>query len=206
MIDHGARHLMLDIPYRGSRTYLTGADLASWVGGAAEQLSGRPGAFLRDIAFRSPISCVPYVRMGRPADRSILRGDFTLADPATAWEGVGYLAESGQVVSQRVEYDEERIVSSAVLEPSGASLESPADVSPIQAVVALMKAECNVLSPLPGGRWIFAGMRFVRPLPEAAQSVAVRLKKLYPGQSASAEVLLDDQPSGIIRFMVWHRS
>jgi hypothetical protein len=160
---------MLSIPihfrYRGQRNYVQGSDLLD--------------ACIKEVDARHPLASDGFVRL---AAHQIVNRQCTLymtepgADAhrveeayvdfsAQTVDGVvrAFLVPSGEPVSERFPYEEEKIEAACRMEGSQIVLASNTGYSPIEVAIAMNKRLHNTIFPLASERWIFTRIDLNRP-------------------------------------------
>jgi hypothetical protein len=198
---------MLAIPvyfrYRGQRTYVQGSDLFD--------------ACVRETNARHPLAAAGFVRLaahqivnhqctlllGEP-DAEVSRPEDAYADfSAQTVDGVvrAFLRQTGEAVSERFAYDEERIEAACRLDGAQIMLQSDTGYSPIEVAIAMNKRLHNTLFPLSGERWIFTRIDLSRPFhPEDAQQMTITFRQKLGVKLSRAAIAAGDEPIGHIYF------
>lgn len=153
----------LQLPYKGLRTYLHGTDIYN----AVCELLAKEGA--SDLV---KIDMVFHQVSASQLHASISRENPSAEGPAnvvfrcsTSGENITVkLAQTGQPVTERVPYDEEGLVSSAVIrtEEQRISLTNQPGYSNIEMFVALNKKLLSHLFPEVRGKWFFTRLQLSR--------------------------------------------
>lgn len=198
--------LHLELPFRGKRTYLQGADLYDAVMNTL--LPARPD--LRQarvsVSYHALLTRRPWLVVGEenaPPERTspAYRGAFALRSAQKTTHVL--LMESDQDVAARVPCDEDNQVAAAEIHPTRreAVLTNPATGSAAVLVVALNKKLHHAALPGLAARWIFTRFELPAPLPAGTpRHLEVRLRGIMGGAMTRSDVFLDHQPAGSVFF------
>lgn len=190
----------IEIPLKGTRNYLRGAD---FVGQAQSALQSALGSgYLSRLTFRRFTQKESVLLLGVPeSDAAFADGLFTLADGS---EANFHLAETENETDERVAFDEDRIVGDATfaLADQRAHVVFQSNHTMIDHIVALTKRLHYALAPDVQGKWVLVRLDFKQALPERAQRVSILVDRLVQNRFSTSQVLLDDISIGTIRFMV----
>lgn len=188
------------LPYRGSRNYVHGTTLFSWMVGALAP------AVLSDIDFRvnrrmdsNRLRLIPG-----PDAASLPRFPCALSCTADGVLTTLAVDEVGDVHPQpRDPYDEAALVAAARFGPGVVALQlSPGDTF-IDALVALNKELLLRLHPLPAAsQYVFARLE-LRRLPGCASSLRLRFWRSLGSAHFITRVEVDGAEAGTLHFSRW---
>ena len=192
---------VLEVLYKGDRTYLQGGDLYTASAVRCEAACG-PG-FLEQLAFRSFAAKETTLHLGTPGsnDRAFATGRYRTASE----ERIEFFLQEGEGdVPGRYPFDEEHLVSGARIEVERkhASLDRVEGYSPIEHFIALTKKLHYALKPDVQGKWVFSGLEIDRALSEDTRCFEVTIQRLISGRFSRSTIRLDGHEAGTIQFMV----
>lgn len=196
----------IELPFRGHRTYLQGADLYNSVtsilfDGYPQMREARMSVNYHSLLQRQPDLLIDKGEMKAARQRPEFRGEFILGDGAGAIHAM--LMESSRPIPHRIECHENDLVSPAWIDGKERHgvLESPAFGTAADVVVALNKKLHQTLLPHITAKWIFVRLTLPRPLPtELPRHTAVRLQGVMGDRMTRSEVLINHEPAGTVYF------
>lgn len=196
----------IELPFRGQRTYLQGADLYNSVtsilfAGFPHMCEARLSVNYHALLLRQPDLLIGRGEMTAERLSPEFRGEFIMGTGEDAVHAL--LMESDRPVPNRIECHENDLVSSALIDHEGrhAVLESPAFGTAAEVVVALNKKLHQTLLPHITAKWIFVRLVLTRPLPsEPPRHTKVRLLGVMGDRMTRSEVFINHQPVGSVYF------
>ena len=193
----------LDIPLKGSRTYVRGADIYSAVMKIVSE-KWIPTGRCR-LAFRR----MPHRRLELLIGQSKeieLASDDAVADFSVVCGGVsvfGRIRETDLIISERRSFDEGRILGDPNIVDKTIFTKGSRDCQPIDLVVALTKRLHDRLRPLVTGQWIFSRLDIERPLIDTdTEEMSVQILQELGARLTRSEIRIAQQHIGSIFFSV----
>jgi len=195
--------LSLDLPFRGDRNYVTGADVFDHLERELRQSHDLSAWSLSEIVFLHKTCNNINACFDDTKPESGLLGSFRIISANRDREMRGWLIDSGSTISRVLPFDEKALLRTSYfdIEMKKARIAVPSEYTSIQAIVAGTKELCESLAP-EGGKWIFGSLRL-----EAALStlhgweISLSLTRMVMNRFASIEISSDTQPIGTIQFI-----
>ena len=189
----------LDLPYKGSRSYLHGTDMYNAVLGyfgreMPQHLRGPLKMVMHEFA-RNQVDMnfsIGAERCPRPANARL---EFSFADKVSGW-----LSETERPVLARSPYPEAEIVAGCRIEGQTVASAPTSKFSPIELLVSLTKHLHSTLRPGPAG-WAFTRLELQRPLNDTDKdSLEVELLHALGNRLTKSAVHVGETPLGHIYF------
>jgi hypothetical protein len=203
-VNDAFRTYRLEIPLKGGRSYLRGADIYSAVADCI--LAVWPNADGRcKLAFhrlpRSTLELVvgPVTDVPRSPEEAVAKVSFAQPKGLIA----GWILETSSPVMQSITYDEDALVDEVAVEGTTISPSGPRKCAPIDLAVVLTKMLHNRLRPLSGGKWIFTRLDIERPFaPSDAHAMSITLASELGTRLTRSDVRISGKAIGSIFFSV----
>ena len=197
--------ILMELPFRGQRTYLHGTDLYNAVTSVlVDQFphlrGGRVAVNFHTLLQKQPDLLVGAGDLDAERARVEYRGEFVIGDGEQA--GRALILESNREVTRRILCPEDRLMEKAQVDPATrrASME-PADATPIENLVALTKKLHLTVLPELSRKWLFVRLMLARPLPaERPRHMEVRLQGVMGDRMTRCGVWFDNELVGTIFF------
>jgi len=184
--------------FKGSRQYIHGSDLFNEL---TRFFSVTYPGFLEEIAFRAFAThqCEIFLDSTEGRDRNtVCQGKWNTGNGRTIKFRV---VETDTPVTDRYEYREALVTQSACIETCEITGRFNPDFSAIENIIAFTKVLHNEHCPLDKGKWFFAQLNTIGPLPLRSQSITIRIKNNIKSRFTLSNILLDETPVGSIRFI-----
>ena len=193
--------IVLDVPFRGDRTYVHGTDIFGELQLCLPDLVSSTDSYLSSIAFHRKATHSVGASLGQPPRRASAIGRFLISTRTEKVEG--YISETNEQLSRRIPYNEESILIGSNMDYSrrAISITPHTSYTSIQTIVASMKALCLATITPTQGHWMFGRLDLSRPLPDRIQSLEVELTRVIANKFAVADLQSDDTSLGSIRFI-----
>lgn len=201
------QHVPLALAFKGGREYLHGTDIFNQINLLLVREMATKDAYVQHIAFRklAKRSCYlvfdndnVYVR-----DANLI-ADVKLLSPTTRASFVARILESNAPVTQRTLYDEDSIITAAILEDEHRRvfINSGSKYSTIEVIVAITKHLHNSLYAVEVGKWLFGQLDLEKALPSIYSHIAIETKSLIGNRFTVNGIFVDGDHLGDIRFIV----
>jgi hypothetical protein len=116
----------------------------------------------------------------------------------------GTIIATGEPVTERIDFDEERIEVTADVTDKTICQQQRAGFTPVEEVVCLTKLLHNTLLPLEEGKWMFSGIDLNRPFSDNPETpFEVTLVQNLAGRLTVSEIRQAGQLTGKIKFIVF---
>lgn len=186
----------LDLPLRGERDYIQGADIYNAIAAAVQARDGRASGPVRvDMHDISRSQCGLLLGRGdAPEKPAHARAQFRIGE----WSG--WLVESGESVSRRMPYDEAAITRLCSANGSIIRIREKTTYSPIEVLISATKLLHQKLHPLVDKRWIVTRLEFARLLAETDFDLTIELLQNLNNRLTRSSVLACGEPLGHVYF------
>jgi len=184
--------------FKGARQYIHGSDLYTELN---RFFSAEHPGYIEEIAFRSFAThqCEIFLDSPGTGDRpTVCQGKWNTDTGQTIKFRV---VETEAPVTERYEYKEALVTQAAHMGTDEITGLFNPDFSTIENIIAFTKVLHNQLIPLDQGKWFFAQMNTMGPLPSRSQRISIRIKNNIKGRFTLSNILLDETPVGSIRFI-----
>lgn len=195
-----------NLTYKGSRTYVHGTTLYQEImRGASETGAGTPDGKLRiDL----------HKQLHRQAEIVYLQAGDDAATPEDAVCGFslgvgadtikGWVAPAGNEVSDRVAYNEEKILARAEIEEQTITLKEAPGFDPIEITTCLAVKIHNTLSPPPEGqKWLLARVTLSRPFSDKdTRDLSLEVTRFVGGRFSETVIRRDGEKIGSFNFLL----
>jgi hypothetical protein len=199
----GAWSAAPELPYRGARTYINGADLyaastdlvSSAVG--AEAITGMDVRYPRFTRCRGT-----FYLTERPVNETKWASSPVRIQASTT-DGrrlTGWYEETTQPARNRLDNHEKAVVAGTVISDSSARYTGDAGPPGIEILVYVTKTLLVQLLPDGRGKWIFTALRSNGLLPDHPQDVKIILDSAVGSRAAACSVMIAGSKFGDIYF------
>jgi hypothetical protein len=172
-------HSRLALCYKGDRDYLHGTDIYNAVVDHLSMQYPVNEAKAPYFIFHTFIRAECAMFIGAGADRDEVDGPPVVEFGMSFGEKevAGYLMETGQKITCRNPYDEDRIGQASIVKEQSVTIFEDTGFSAIEVAVAMTKRLHNALLPAPRGKWVFSKLELSRLLRnEDTIEMAISLK------------------------------
>lgn len=114
----------------------------------------------------------------------------------------GAIIESDRQISNRIEFDEEKIFSVSVIENRAIKQLQPTVFSPVEVAIALTKKLHNKVFPLSTGKWVFSELHLLQDFSGDVSKYCVAIKQSLGGRMTISEIQENELTIGKIKFIV----
>lgn len=188
-----AHPIALDLPFRGARDYLQGADIFNALidlTGAQENMSLRLHALMHHGIDAVPIPDVT-------TDLKQFAGVFIYGGPE-GLQKIG-LRDNSKIVTKRVPYDEPRVIADASVHDHRIVSPGPSEFTFMERVLALNKALLQDIIPIEGIRWLATRLDLTR-VPSSPMTLAVELVERLGTRLTKSSIAVDGEDVGFVYF------
>lgn len=198
--------LQLSVPQRGSREYLQGGDILRAVFDEVDKvLDADDISFIRlKFSNLSHSALKLALHPGEEPDRAGQPPNGILTVKLRDGNSLeGRLFETGRPICDRIEGFEPQVVENTVTADQTAVAQPVPGADVIEHIVFATKHLHNSLFPLEEGRWAVVDFVLNRHLPFAPWGpVSVHIESGAGGKITASKITINDEPIGIVRFMV----
>lgn len=154
------------VSFRGDRNYIQGSYLYAAVSDILKETFDDKNIWIDYIIFRKFIasSCSIILTDDKKSANKEICSDFTAQTGKTKLRG--HIIETGSKIKLRVPFDEEKILSHAIIGGETILQKKRTEYHPIEEIVSLTKYLHNSLVPISNGKWIFSCLELSRPFKE----------------------------------------
>lgn len=193
--------LDLELSFKGSRNYITGADFFSEItrtirAEIAECL------WISNAKFRDFALCGCSLSWSKSdiVDEELLCGECKIQTP----EGVvnAYLIKNHSKIINRLAYDESKIIGKIDIEKCGITRLESSGYTMIDEIVSLTKQLHNKLYPLDNGQWAFIQLDLNTELIDSSSTLSMNVIKVIKGKFSVSNIIVDGTEVGTLRFSV----
>jgi len=188
----------LNLKFKGDRTYLQGGDIFNAVNRASKESDAT--SYLSRIAFRRFARRDCKLLWDKPAQGETLIAQGKVNQSGT--ELPFWIVESSVPAVGRYNFDEESLVSPAVINCDEIVLEKRSSHTPIEEIIALTKRLNYELTPNIEGKWVFGQLRLIREIPSNYSSLRICRLSEVANRFSVNKIIVDNQEIGDIRFIV----
>lgn len=193
-------HLM-DMPYKGSRTYIHGSDLFNNISNLLPELLNQEKPYISQLSFSTFSYNLCNLVFDETLDTQTImgKGKITLDDGS---QKAFYLHKTEEIPSRRVPFNEEDLVALAKYTNQSVELKGESPFTSIETIIALTKALSYKNMPLQEGKWVFGRIDLNTPLTSIKSSIIIECTNSVAGRFSVNDITIDDQPVGKIQFIV----
>ena len=189
--------ILLDLKYKGARTYLYGGDIFNAL---EDALSSSDDGYLSKLVFKRFARNQIEVLMEEPADNKNVFGT-ALWKTASGEVRSLWLTEIDAAITESYPFDEEVILTHATIKDNRIQLTVTNEYSVIENITALTKKLNYALSPQVSGKWLFGQLDLQRKLPKSWESLCIDQTICVANSFSRNRIFIDDQHYGEIRFI-----
>lgn len=203
MKDQKEHNSKIDIPFKGNRKYLHGTSFYHAVTETIETIYNESGVWLSRIVFRgfAKNECTIIVNPEKSRHPSSVKAMFSAKVNSETIKGL--IVETDKKIKSRIEYNEDLITKSAIINEETVFQRERTDFSAIEEIVALTKRLHYHLIPEPKGKWVFSQLDLTQPFSDNREILySIGIKQNLANKMTVSEVKENDTPIGKIRFTV----
>jgi hypothetical protein len=191
----------LNLRFKGERNYLQGGDIYNALNCLAPGIAGCPDAYLCHITFRNLCKNDADLYMYQPEAHERVIGTGIIAAKEDLSVRV-WVVESERPVAGRYAFDEQRIVSPAIITGKRITLRHTTVYSPVEDIIALTKELTYELFPVAQGKWVFGQLDINRPFLNEHHVISIEQRSSFAGRFTVNTIFQNEAPIGEIRFIV----
>lgn len=192
----------LDLPFRGSRDYLQGADIYEKMLEEGKEIfpAGPLQIQFHTLLRRQPDMIWSQDSLTEWRNNPAYRGEAHFG-PAKAGMNV-VLLESERPITQRKECNEKDVVAASQVDVASktATLPFPCCGTPMEMVVFLNKQLHFQVLPQVKEKWLFVKLDLSEALPEGNEQLILVMKQVLGNRFTRTEILVDGKSFGFITF------
>lgn len=197
----------LSLTFKGAREYLAGTDIFNQINVIIAAGTATKDTYIQRIVFRKLATRRCYLVLdndNKYARDASLIADVKLLGPTTGASLSLRILEGDVPVTERSPYDEDSIVTAAVLDGDHRKIRINVEssYSTIEVIVALTKHLHNSLYAIENGKWLFAQLDLEQALPYVYSDITIENRSLIGNRFTVNSIILDGEYLGTIRFMV----
>ncbi len=195
---------LLSLRFKGDRKYIQGGDIFNALADVSYEIRNQDKLFINKLVFRRFAHHACQLTTDKPKNMGDVVGQVQFKSLLGKGVVDGWVEEKDTFVSDRHDFDESLLLSSASLEYDirSATLSQRSIYTPIEDVIALTKYLNYSITPKISGSWVFGQLNMTEPLINNYQSLTIRMKNLIDSKFSMNEIILDGRQVGVIQFIV----
>ena len=188
---------LLQLKYKGSRTYLHGSDIFNTL---EDVLSNIQTGYVSKLVFKNFARNQIQLWMHEPTEALKVLGTAIWKND-TGEERRLWLTETEIAVEESYPFDEEAILVDSEIESRSIQLSVSNNYTTIENVIALTKRLNYTLSPDVNGKWLFGQIDLLRKLPTSWDTLRIDRTVCVANSFSRNRIVVDDEYCGEIRFI-----
>ena len=194
---------LLDLKYKGERTYLHGSDFFNVLTQLSTELLGEFG-FVEKLAFKNFAINACKLTDKKPKNIDSIVAQVRLKSKVSKLSKEFWVEETKDLVNQSYDFDENSIVARCNTDLVNQSIKmlGRTKFSPIEEIIVLTKhLNYKVSSKVPG-KWVFGQLDMFKPLTYDYRELNIHMKSLIKNRFSVNELIIDGEHIGKILFIV----
>jgi hypothetical protein len=181
---------LIQFQFKGERTYIQGGDLYDKVTALLCE-----DEYINDISFRQLTNKNCYLKS--TAEDT----DIVAAIIKTNIQQY-FLVESTTTASERYSFDEDNLVSGAIVNSNVVTMQLHQSYSVIENIIAMTKKLNYSVNPEVNGKWLFGQLKLNIPFPSVLRAITIESTRRIPNRFSENAITIDGKQYGTIIFIV----